>query len=81
MPLLDHVLVEQVLALPSALKLRGSGPKPLLNAALSNVLPDVIKQRTDKQGFTFPFDKWIQEMRASMSNQTAGTHLQTERSR
>ena len=58
-PLLDHVLVEQVLAVPAALKLQGDGPKPLMNAALKPFLPDVISDRKDKQGFTFPFDVWL----------------------
>ncbi len=60
-PLLDHVLVERVLRLPSHLKKRGEGPKPLLNAALRNVLPDVIANRRGKQGFTFPFDLWLKK--------------------
>ena len=60
-PLLDHLLVERVLRLPSHLKKRGEGPKPLLNAALGDVLPDVIRERRDKQGFTFPFDLWLKK--------------------
>jgi asparagine synthase (glutamine-hydrolysing) len=58
-PLLDHVLVEKALRLRERIKRQGTMPKPLLNAALSDVLPPVISNRQDKQGFTFPFDKWL----------------------
>lgn len=61
-PLLDHLLVEHVLRLPSHIKQQGIGPKPLLNAALGDVLPSVIKERRDKQGFTFPFDVWMDDL-------------------
>jgi asparagine synthase (glutamine-hydrolysing) len=58
-PLLDHVLVEKALRIPTRIKQQGTGPKPLLNAALGNVLPPAIRDRRDKQGFTFPFDIWL----------------------
>lgn len=67
-PLLDHILVETVLAMPSAIKRQGDGPKPLLGAAVKPFLPTVISERKDKQGFTFPFDKWIQNMRADVEH-------------
>ena len=64
-PLLDVRLVEYVLRLPAALKTHppggGAGPKPLLTAALGERLPAVIRQRREKQGFTFPFDVWLRE--------------------
>ena len=62
-PLLDHILVEQVLRLPESVKRKGEGPKPLLKAALYDVLPPEVRDRRDKQGFTFPFDRWIQDLR------------------
>ncbi|BCM88578.1 asparagine synthetase [glutamine-hydrolyzing] 1 [Abditibacteriota bacterium] len=66
-PLLDHHLVETSLRLPSAIKRRGEGPKPMLGAALHDILPPVIRDRRDKQGFTFPFDKWIQGMQTDFA--------------
>lgn len=63
-PLLDHRLVEKALRLPAPIKQQGQGPKPLLNAALSDVLPPLIRNRRDKQGFTFPFDRWMQRLRS-----------------
>lgn len=72
-PLLDHLLVETVLRLPAAFKRRGEGPKPMLGAALHDILPSVIRERYDKQGFTFPFDKWIQGMRADFAVATSSS--------
>ncbi len=69
-PLLDHHLVEAALRLPAAIKKQGTGPKPMLAAALHDVLPPVIRERCDKQGFTFPFDRWIQKMRADFGSGT-----------
>ena len=57
-PLLDHVLVEALLRLPAAAK-GGVGPKPLLLRAVGDLLPAVVRERRDKQGFTFPFDRWL----------------------
>jgi asparagine synthase (glutamine-hydrolysing) len=59
-PLLDVELVEAVLRLPAALKVNGpAGPKPLLKQAVGDRLPEVVHQRNDKQGFTFPFALWL----------------------
>jgi asparagine synthase (glutamine-hydrolysing) len=59
-PLLDVALVEAVLRLPTALKVNGpAGPKPLLRQAVGDRLPEVVRQRNDKQGFTFPFALWL----------------------
>ena len=67
-PLLDHHLVEATLRLPHAFKRRGEGPKPMLQAALHDLLPPIIRDRRDKQGFVFPFDSWIQGMRADLGS-------------
>jgi asparagine synthase (glutamine-hydrolysing) len=58
-PFLDHKLVEEVLRLPADIKMSGSGPKPLLTAAMGDDLPPIVRERRDKQGFTFPFDRWL----------------------
>ena len=58
-PLLDHKLVEAVLSLPARVKTAGQGPKPLLVQAMGDSLPPVIRERRGKQGFTFPFDRWL----------------------
>ena len=62
-PLLDRRLVELVLRLPADHKRNGRaqdrGPKPLLAQAAGHLLPEVVRRRPDKQGFTFPFDRWL----------------------
>jgi asparagine synthase (glutamine-hydrolysing) len=58
-PLLDHRLVEAVLRLPARAHRQGDGPKPLLTAALGDALPPEVRARRDKQGFVFPFDRWM----------------------
>jgi asparagine synthase (glutamine-hydrolysing) len=59
-PFLDHRLVEAVLSFPAALKQRSShGPKPLLLKAVGDRLPQLVRERRDKRGFTFPFDRWM----------------------
>jgi asparagine synthase (glutamine-hydrolysing) len=57
-PLLDHVLVEHVVPLSGQFK-RGKEPKWLLKQAVANQLPPQVRERTGKQGFTFPFDVWM----------------------
>ena len=59
-PLLDVRLVEWVLRLPAGVKTNhATGPKPLLLAAIGPDLPALVRQRQDKQGFTFPLALWL----------------------
>ena len=57
-PLLDHRLVEEVAALPSALKLRGRQGKVILKEAVRDLLPDRIRNRR-KAGFEMPVGRWL----------------------
>ena len=61
-PYLDHVLVEQVLALPSRFKLRGWRTKAVLRAALKDLVPRAILERR-KAGFPVPLGRWLREAR------------------
>jgi asparagine synthase (glutamine-hydrolysing) len=56
-PLLDHRLVERLLAYPDSFKLARGVNKPLLVAAVPE-LPAPTVQRA-KMGFTLPFDAWL----------------------
>lgn len=58
-PLLDHLLVEQVLRLPGEFKLgrKGSRSKWLLVEAAGDLPPRLVERR--KQGFELPFDQWL----------------------
>ena len=59
-PFLDVELVEAMLRMHAAHKTSDlPGPKPLLARAAGNRLPAVVRQRRDKQGFTFPLDLWL----------------------
>jgi len=58
-PLLDERLVEYVLGLPMSLRAAGGTSKGLLRAAVDDLLPSLVRDRTRKQGFTFPFDVWL----------------------
>ena len=57
-PLLDHELVETVLALGDDVKSGGPGPKPLLAAAVGRELPPHTPRRA-KRGFSLPLDRWM----------------------
>lgn len=58
-PLLDSRLVEQVLAMPPGVKTNGGSPKPLLLHAVGDLLPPLVRERRDKQGFVLPFERWL----------------------
>jgi asparagine synthase (glutamine-hydrolysing) len=57
-PLIDHCLVEQLLALPGAWKMDGHTPKNLLVRAVGGALPYEIVHRR-KRGFSLPFEHWL----------------------
>ncbi|HHO48759.1 MAG TPA: asparagine synthase (glutamine-hydrolyzing) [Desulfobacteraceae bacterium] len=52
-PLLDHVLVEFLAALPGDWKLKGMQTKHIFRAALADLLPDSVVNR-GKQGYSLP---------------------------
>lgn len=59
-PFLDHNLVEFCLKLPTHFKIDKGLSKLVMRDAVSDVLPDIVKKRTDKQGYSSPTAKWIQ---------------------
>jgi asparagine synthase (glutamine-hydrolysing) len=59
-PLIDHHLAQQVLALPGSWKLAENMPKPMLVKALGGQLPGKIVHRA-KRGFTLPFEHWLRD--------------------
>jgi len=58
-PLLDDKLVDYVLCLNEKFKKNKNRPKSLLVEAVGKDLPKIVKERKNKQGFTFPFDMWL----------------------
>jgi asparagine synthase (glutamine-hydrolysing) len=59
-PLIDHQLAQQAMALPGKWKVGGRPPKRLLVNALNGVLPASIVNRA-KRGFTLPFEHWMRD--------------------
>ena len=57
-PFLDYELVEFVMGLPSALKLKGLTSKYILKKAMKKFLPNEVIQRK-KKGFGVPIAKWV----------------------
>ena len=60
-PFLDYRLVEFVLGLPDQYKLFQGVTKRVLRDAMANILPEPIRQRSDKLGFVTPEEIWLRE--------------------
>jgi asparagine synthase (glutamine-hydrolysing) len=61
LPFLDARLIDFSLRLPTGLKLRNGRSKFVLREAMADVLPEGVRQRTDKMGFVTPQDRWLRE--------------------
>jgi len=59
-PLIDHQLARNVLAMPGSWKINRDTPKPLLVGALKDKLSSDIVRRP-KRGFTLPFEHWLRD--------------------
>ena len=78
-PFLDHRLVEDVLSLPTAIRLAGDQPKALLRKAVGHLLPQEILNRP-KQGFGMPVREFFLDQlgvlaRREVHDFCAGTEL------
>ncbi len=58
-PFLDHHLVEFVLGLPDEYKLEAGVTKRILRDAMTGILPDKIRSRSDKIGFQTAEQHWM----------------------
>ena len=56
-PLIDHKLVERMLALPGSLKVRPREPKKMLVDAAGDLPPEIVNR--PKRGFELPFKHWL----------------------
>jgi asparagine synthase (glutamine-hydrolysing) len=71
-PFVDVEVVRFALGLPGAWKMNGGRPKPLLQDALGDLLPQEVTHRP-KMGFTLPFEDWMQgRLRGEMETAFAG---------
>ena len=57
-PLLDHVLMEYVATMPTALKLSDAGGKAIFKRAMADALPHDVLHRP-KMGFGVPLARWF----------------------
>ncbi|MGH9296703.1 MAG: asparagine synthase-related protein [Acidimicrobiales bacterium] len=65
-PFLDQELVELVLALPPEAIIRDGWSRWILREALRGVIPDVVRLRRKKIGFTTPEMRWLRKERATV---------------
>ena len=56
-PLIDHLVVERLLAIPGPVKVRDRQPKWLLVDAVSDLPGEIVNR--PKRGFEFPFKHWL----------------------
>jgi len=71
-PILDSVVTELALALPSGLKVRGLSRKRLLRRAAEPLLPGPIL-RGAKRGFTIPLAAWLRADLQALANDVLST--------
>ena len=60
-PFLDHQLVEFCLGLPTEFKVDAGISKIVMRDAIGDVLPDKVRCRYDKKGYSSPTAKWWRE--------------------
>jgi asparagine synthase (glutamine-hydrolysing) len=60
-PFLDYRLVELALGLPEEFKIAAGVTKRVLREAMTGILPEVVRTRTDKLGFQTPEEEWMRE--------------------
>jgi len=58
-PFVDHILVEWVAKLPASLRLSGGWTKLILREAFRGILPELIRTRRSKLGFSTPEPAWL----------------------
>ncbi len=58
----DHHLIEYLFSIPGREKIKNHQLKYLLREAAGDYIPEKIKNRQDKQGYTTPNKKWISEI-------------------
>ena len=58
-PFLDHRLVEFSIAIGDRHKIVGGDTKRVLRGAMGDILPETVRKRRDKLGFTTPEEAWF----------------------
>ncbi len=58
-PFVDHVFVEWLATLPADMRLSDGWTKKIMRGALKGILPERIRTRKSKLGFSTPFASWL----------------------
>ncbi len=72
-PFVDHLIVEWVATLPADLRLSDGWTKRILRESLSDVLPEVVRNRKSKLGFSSPESQWLSGPLREWLNETLTT--------
>ncbi len=78
-PYLDQELVEHVLSLPPQAIIRNGWSRFVLREAMRGVIPEKIRQRRWKVGFTTPEIRWLMNRRAVFGSLLASPLFQSRR--
>lgn len=62
----DLELMNTLFAIPSVYKIRNGWNKSLLRSSMQGVIPELIRQRTDKLGFSTPQDLWLKQSKVKL---------------
>ena len=66
-PFADDInLIEYMFKIPSAYKIKNNVTKHLLREATNGILPEEVRQRTDKVGFSTPEITWLREINGDL---------------
>jgi asparagine synthase (glutamine-hydrolysing) len=68
LPFLDQELVEWILRLPASAIVSGGWSRRILREAMRGILPEPIRLRRRKIGFTTPEFRWFRQQRASLQS-------------
>jgi len=68
LPFLDQELVAWILRLPASAIVSGGWSRRILREAMRGILPDQIRERRRKIGFTTPEFRWFRQQRSSIQS-------------
>ena len=68
LPFLDQELVEWILRLPASAIVSGGWSRRIMREAMRGILPETIRQRRRKIGFTTPEFRWFRQQRSSIQS-------------
>jgi asparagine synthase (glutamine-hydrolysing) len=70
----DIQLIEYIFGISATYKIRKGWSKSLLRNAMEGILPDAIKNRTDKMGFSTPQQLWLKQINLQMKEKITALH-------